>query len=88
MSQSLKISVETMNELRSAASLTSRSLAGQAEYWMRIGRAIERSPHFNYLHIEQALKGLIAPAELSLEEQEVYVDALADSLWQPSEKDR
>ena len=87
MSQSIKISTEVMSELRSAAALTSRSLAGQAEHWMRIGRAIERSPQFSYQRVEQALRGLSAPAELSLEEQEVHVDAFADALWSPSERE-
>lgn len=44
MAQSIKLSDKEMDILRKEAALSSRSLAGQAEHWLRIGRAIERSP--------------------------------------------
>ncbi len=82
MPKSIKISDEEMNFLREEASLYSRSIAGQAEHWLRIGRAIEKSPSFNYQHIRDALSGLISPDELSAEEQEIFFDEFSDAMWE------
>lgn len=81
MAQSIKISDDEMLSLRREADLSSRSIAGQAEHWMRIGRAIESSSEFDYKNIRKALSGLVSPDDLGLEEQEVFVDMLADSMW-------
>ncbi|MEP6720049.1 MAG: hypothetical protein ABJA77_01270 [Variovorax sp.] len=58
MAQAVKISDVEMNALRDAARLSSRSISGQAEHWIRIGRAIERDPAIGYSRIEMALRGL------------------------------
>jgi len=80
MSQTIKISDQEVNILRKEAPINSRSIAGQAEHWLRIGRAIERAPNFNYLRITEALKGLISPDELSAEEGDVFFDEFSQSL--------
>lgn len=82
MSKSIKISDEAMNLLREEASLYSRSIAGQAEHWLRIGRAIEKSPSFNYRHIKDALAGFTSPDELNVEEQEVFFEEFSDAMWE------
>nr|WP_070959726.1 hypothetical protein [Hyphomonas sp. Mor2] len=76
MAQSIKISDEEMEVVRREAKLSSRSIAGQITYWMRIGRSIERSPQFTYAHIREALEGRRSPDALTGEEQEVYVEDL------------
>ena len=76
MAQSIKISDKEVDILRAEAPLRSRSIGGQAEHWLRIGRAIERSPSFNYQRITQALKGLLNPDVLTAEEQEVFLISL------------
>jgi hypothetical protein len=76
MSQAVKISDTEMDALREAAALQSRSISGQAEHWMRLGRAFERDERFGFAKVEQALKGLLAPMELSAEQQEDYFDRL------------
>lgn len=84
MAQSIKLSDKEMDILRKEAALSSRSLAGQAEHWLRIGRAIERSPAFNYQRIRQALTAQLSPDELNGEEQEVFLEEFSDSMWRPS----
>ena len=84
MSHAIKISDSEMVILREAAAQQSRSIAGQAEHWMRLGRAFERDPRFGFAKVEQALKGLISPDELNDAEQEDYFERLSDSYWAPS----
>lgn len=73
MARTIKLSDNEMRAIEQEATLTNRSLSGQAEHWLRIGRAIERSPNFNYEHIKAALASLLAYDELSGPEQEAYL---------------
>lgn len=89
MARSVKISDEEMKFLREEATLASRSIAGQVEHWLRIGRAIERSPSFSYQRIRDALQGQVSPDDLGAEEQEVFFEELAGDMWkQPSEESK
>jgi len=84
MSSAVKISDIEMIALREAAALQSRSLSGQAEHWLRLGRAFERDPRYGYAKVEQALKGLVSPDLLNDSEQEDYFVKLSASYWEPS----
>lgn len=84
MAQAVKISDDEMAVLRQAAALQSRSLTGQAEHWLRLGRAFERDPRFSYVRVEQALKGLVAPMDLTDDEQEQYFERFDELLSKPS----
>jgi len=84
MNQSIKLSSDEMRLVREAAARSHRSIAGQAEYWMRIGRAIEQSPNFNYARIQEALAAGRSPDTLDEEEQDVYLEAFVQSLWEPT----
>jgi hypothetical protein len=84
MSQAVKISDTEMEALREAALVNSRSLSGQAEHWLRIGRAVERDPRFSYARIEQALRGLLSPDELDTDEQDEFFDRYAEAMHAPS----
>lgn len=81
MAQSIKISDQEMMFLREEASISSRSIAGQAEHWLRIGRAIEKSPHFSYQRIRDALSGMGSPDDLSAEEQELFFEEFSEQMW-------
>jgi hypothetical protein len=84
MSAAVKISDTEMDAIREAAALQSRSMSGQAEHWLRLGRAFERDPRFGYAKVEQALKGLVAPMDLNEDEQEQYFDRMDSLLSAPS----
>lgn len=84
MAAAVKISDAEMLALREAASLQSRSISGQAEHWLRLGRAVERDPRFGFVKVEQALKGLVDIDDLTIEEQEEYFDRFDALLSKPS----
>ena len=88
MSQAVKISDTEYEAVRVAAQVNSRSLSGQAEHWLRIGRAVERNPEIAYTRIERALHGLMSPDDLTGEEQEEYFDRFADKMGEVSEGER
>jgi len=83
MAQSIKISNNEMDLLREESKTFGRSIAGQAEHWMRIGRAIEQSSHFNYRKIQAVLKGTLNPDHLNRDEQEIYLDDFIDEMKSP-----
>ncbi len=85
MAQSIKISNTEMDILRDESKTFGRSIAGQAEHWMRIGRAIEQSNHFNYRKIQAVLNGTLNPDHLNRDEEEVYLDDFIDEMKQPQQ---
>ena len=84
MAAAVKISDTEMSALREAAALQSRSISGQAEHWLRLGRAVERDPRFGFVKVEEALKGLIDIDDLTTAEQEEYLDGFDALLSKPS----
>jgi hypothetical protein len=88
MPQTVKISDGEMEKVREAAELNSRSIAGQAEHWIRLGRAVERDPRFGYTRIEQVLKGLMRVEDLTDDEQEDYLDRLGDLMSVPNAEEK
>ena len=84
MSQAVKISDSEMAELRRAADVNSRSISGQAEHWIRLGRAVERDPRFGYVQIEEALQGLRPVGSLSGEQQDEYFRRFAEESLVPT----
>jgi len=86
MAQSIKISNTEMDILRDESKTFGRSIAGQAEHWMRIGRAIEQSNHFNYRKIQAVLNGTLNPDHLNRDEQEVYLDDFIEEMKRPQQE--
>ena len=84
MAAAVKISDVEMLALREAAALQSRSISGQAEHWLRLGRAFERDPRFGFVKVEQALNGLADIDDLSTADQEEYMDRFTALLSKPS----
>lgn len=84
MAKTLKISDSAYEVLAEAATVNSRSLSGQLEHWMHIGRAVERDPSIAYSRIEQALRGLLSPDELDETEQEEFFEAFNARMAAPS----
>jgi hypothetical protein len=74
---SLKISDDVMSHLRSAAESNRRSLAGQAEHWIRLGREAEATDAASP-RVARALRGETSIDELPGDLQEAYLDALND----------
>jgi ParD-like antitoxin of type II bacterial toxin-antitoxin system len=77
MSSAIKIRDTEMQHIREAAELQSRSLAGQAEHWIRLGRSFEKSSEVTFSRVDQALRRLISSDALNEEEFDVYLDRMA-----------
>lgn len=77
--RSIKISNDEMIYVAKEAAIQNRSIGGQAEHWIRIGRAIETSPQFNYDNVRKALQASVSIDDLSLEESELYHEELSAS---------
>ncbi|EMD81679.1 TA system antitoxin ParD family protein [Pacificimonas flava] len=84
MAQSVKISDEVMKIVRRESELQSRSVAGQITYWLRIGRVIERSGHFDHARLSAALTGELETRDLGEEEKDVWLDAFVGKMGQPA----
>ena len=86
MSQSaVKLPTDVVEDAKRAADIHSRSKAGQILHWVRIGRAIERSPRYDQSRVEAALRADIAYDDLSGDEQRVYLDRHSELMSEPSE---
>ncbi|MCL2716219.1 MAG: ParD-like family protein [Alphaproteobacteria bacterium] len=71
MGSAVKLSDTTISALRDAAHVHSRSMSGQAEYWIKLGRAVEHDPSFNLSRIDRALRGIEPVALDGLSRQEL-----------------
>jgi hypothetical protein len=87
MGQAVKISDSEMEALRDAARVSSRSISGQAEHWIRVGRAVERDPALSYSRIELALRGLepVALDALGEAEQDDLIERIGTAPATPEE---
>jgi hypothetical protein len=85
MAQSVKLADDIMALVRREADLHSRSVAGQITHWLKIGRAIEHSGHFNYARITAALEGRLDTSQLQEDEESAWLDAFTEKMAQPSE---
>lgn len=88
MAQSVKLSDDVMARVRREAETQSRSVAGQITHWIRIGRAIERSAAYDHSRIADALEGRVDTAQLSEEEEAVWLDAFTEKMGQPAEAEQ
>lgn len=84
MAQTLRISDDGMAMLREESRNQHRSLASQAEYWIALGRAVERSSLLNFKQIQAMLDGRIKFDQMDGNEQEFAFDQFMDRMGQPS----
>jgi len=82
MAQSIKLADDLMTIVRRESELQSRSVAGQVAHWVRIGRAVEKSGHFDHARITAALSGTIDTTELTDEEKDVWLDSFVEKMGQ------
>lgn len=55
MSSSVKISDNIFNEARTVSRALNRSIAGQIEYWAKLGKLSEENPEYNHEFIKDIL---------------------------------
>lgn len=85
MAASIKLSDDMIALLRRESAIAKRSLASQAEHWITLGRAIERSPEFDYARVRATLAAELSPAELSEAEQTAFFDEFGRYMDSPDE---
>jgi len=82
-SSSIKIDDDLLELIRQDAAREDRSVGAQAAHYLRIGRAVYRSPDYDHDHIEAATTGGIEVGELSLEEQTTFFAMWAEVVNKP-----
>lgn len=70
MGQSIKISDYIIDEAKVVAKVLNRSVAGQVEYWAKLGKLSEENPDLNYNFIKDIL---LAKEELKRDKLEEFV---------------
>ncbi len=77
MSHSVKLSDNVVEQARNAAQVFNRSLAGQIEYWAKIGKLVEQNPDLNY----ELIKDIV------IAQQEAKFKNLSEYKFDSSQKD-
>lgn len=77
MPSPIKFDDDLYAQLREDAERDIRTIQAQAAYYVRIGRAVCRSPFFSQDDIDRALSGGIEVGELTLDEQEAFFEEYA-----------
>lgn len=70
MPSAVKISDELVSKARAYGKTFHRSIAGQVEYWAKIGQLVEENPDLPYHFIQDIL---IARQEVKLNQVEPYI---------------
>jgi hypothetical protein len=70
MGQSIKISNYIVDEAKVVAKALNRSIAGQVEYWVKLGKLSEENPDLSYNFIKDIL---LAKEELKHNKLEEFV---------------
>lgn len=73
MSRAVRISDELASEAQKISRVDHRSLAGQIEYWAKLGKCAEENPDLSYTLIKEILTGL---EELKHEAKSDYIFAV------------
>ena len=58
MSVAVRISSKMIDSAKLLAKVENRSITGQIEYWVKIGKIAEENPDLSYLLIKELLIGL------------------------------
>lgn len=85
MSSTLRISDPCMEQLREASQNQHRTLAGQAEYWIALGQAVERSRLVDFQQIRALANGNLTLEDLDSVEQEFAFDQFLGRMAETSE---
>lgn len=80
----VKLSSLLVDEARQEAELLHRSIAGQIEHWVRLGRAVENAEGFSIARVRQALAGELKLETLADDEQDAFFAGLGGAFESPS----
>lgn len=80
---SAKIDDALADQIREEANREGRSFAGQLEHYLKLGRAIARSPSYHHERVNDALTGGIEVRELGADEQDAFFAEFARLMEKP-----
>lgn len=83
---SIRLSDTLVSDARRDAETFNRTISGQIEYWVRLGRAVESLPGFDLRRVRAALDGQFDAGMLSLDEKQIFEDRLGEAFVTPSAK--
>lgn len=69
MTRAVRVSDELLREAKNYSDIDNRSITGQIEHWVRIGKNAEENPDLTYTMIREILIGI---KELEKEESSEY----------------
>ncbi len=84
---SVRLPDELVDQARREANVFSRTVSGQIEHWLKLGRALEATPGLTLDRVRAALETRLDPDELEAAEREIYEDLLGQSLDKPSDQE-
>lgn len=58
MSTAIRVSDQLVKNARVISTVENRSLTGQIEYWVKIGKCAEENPDLTFNHIKEILIGV------------------------------
>lgn len=82
---SVKLKAELVDEARREAETFNRSLGGQIEHWVRLGRALESAPGMQVSRVRETLEGKVTLRTLPRQEQEAVLDQIHEWLKNPTD---
>lgn len=85
---SVKFPDAFVEDARREAELFNRSVAGQIEYWARIGRALEGTPEFSNARVRATLMGRLKIEALSAAERRAVLDSMFFWAANPSPEEK
>lgn len=81
---SIKLSRTVVDELRDEAAISSRSVAAQAEHWIKLGRAYESTQGVTTSDVRTALTEPVKMKELNADQRRDFLRNLTDAFRNPS----
>ena len=84
MTQSVELGDDLMAEICREAERQGLSVLEQVEQWVRIGKAVAKSDHFNVAKVAAALSAKAPTAALNRIEYDVWSDMFDDLLTRPT----
>ena len=84
---SVKLKADLVDDARKEAETFNRSLGGQIEHWARLGKALEGTPGMPLERVRDTLAGKVKLQDLTLVEQETFLDQMHDWLKNPTAKE-
>jgi hypothetical protein len=85
---SVRISNDLIEAARREAAVFTRTLSGQIEHWVKLGRVAESAPGFTAERMRAALMGQMDADELNAAEREIYEDMAGEALSSPLPAER